>query len=431
MTSDSISRSAWAVWIVALSAYFLAVFTRSSLAVAGLVAAQRFGISASQLATFTVLQLLVYAAMQVPVGLLVDRWGPRNVILTGMVVLSVGQAGFALADTYSFALLARVFVGIGDSLTFICLLRLTATWFPPRRVGLMTTLAGSVGQLGAILAAVPMTLALSNLGWTTAYLISSAAGITLFFVALILLRDSPDARSARQPGRPLREVFGDLMASWRHPGTRLAFWVHFSTPFSGNAVALLWGLPFFVKGEGLSDHAAGLLISLVTATSILGGPAIGWLIGAEPWHRSTLTLGIVGSAVVLWTVVLAWPGRAPLALLALLAIVIGAGNPASMIGFDVARTSNPPERLASASGITNQGGFIASLILVLAIGWILDWRTPGGGTSYTTDAFRWAFSFQYVVWAVGLTQILRYRRLSRSVTPRAELERAISPGTAA
>ena len=86
------------VWGVALAAYLLAIFHRSSLAVAGLAAADRFDISAAQLATFTMLQLLVYAGMQIPVGLLVDRYGPRSVMLTGAIVLTLAQAGFAVAD---------------------------------------------------------------------------------------------------------------------------------------------------------------------------------------------------------------------------------------------------------------------------------------------------------------------------------------------
>lgn len=411
-------RRALVVWSVALAAYFLAVFNRSSLAVAGLVAADRFHISASQLATFTMLQLLVYAAMQIPVGLLVDRWGPRAVILVGVVVGGIAQASFAFADTYTLALIARIGVGIGDSLTFICLLRLTATWFPPRRIALMTTLNGSIGQLGAILAAVPMTWALSHLGWTKAYLTSSIAAVVLLVSALAVLRDAPGVRSQRGASRPLRSVVGDLGVSWRHPGTRLAFWVHFTTPFSANAMAMLWGLPFFVKGEGQSDHVAGLLISLVTLASILGGPAIGWLIGYEPWHRSTLALGVIGANVAVWTIVFAWPGHAPLVVLALLALVAGIGGPASMIGFDLARTSNPPAKFASASGVVNQGGFLASLVLILAVGWILDWRTPGSGDSYTLDAFRWAFGFQYLLWALGLSQIWRYRKLARIAMPR-------------
>ncbi|MCW2801605.1 MAG: transporter, partial [Aeromicrobium sp.] len=80
---------AYGIWIVALLVYLLAVFHRSSLAVAGLAATDRFGISAAQLAVFTMLQLMVYAGMQIPVGLLVDRFGPRRVLLTGAVTLTL------------------------------------------------------------------------------------------------------------------------------------------------------------------------------------------------------------------------------------------------------------------------------------------------------------------------------------------------------
>lgn len=411
-----------AVWLVAFAAYFVAVFNRSSLAVAGLLAAERFGISAAELATFTVLQLLVYALMQVPVGLLIDRWGPRAIILTGAAVLAVGQGLFAWADSYGWAVAARVLVGMGDALTFICLLRFTATWVPTRRVGLMTTLSGSLGQLGAIVAAVPMTWALSNLGWTKAYLSASIAGVVLVVVGLFVLRDTPDQRSAHGESRPMREVISDLGQSWRNPGTKLAFWTHFTTPFGLYAFTMLWGLPFLVKGQELSEHAAGVLISVVTASAILGGPVLGWLMGYQPWHRSTLALGIVAANAVSWGVVLAWPGPSPIWLLTILCLVLGLGGPASMIGFDVARTFNPPAKLASAAGITNQGGFIAALILVLGIGWVLDWKTPGGGTDYTLEGFRWAFSIQYLLWAVGCWQIWRYRILARKAMPRDVME---------
>jgi hypothetical protein len=97
-----------------------------------------------------------------------------------------------------------------------------------------------------------------------------------------------------------------------------------------------------------------------------------------------------------------------------LVLVTGVGGPASVIGFDVGRTSNPAHRLASATGIINQGGFYASLVLVVAIGLILDWRTPGSSTAYTAEAFRWAMSFQYVLWSLGLIQVWRYRHRTRA-----------------
>ncbi|MBB6626128.1 MFS transporter [Nocardioides sp. KIGAM211] len=410
------------MWLVGLAIYFVAVFHRSSLAVAGLTAADRFDISASQLATFTMLQLLVYAGMQVPVGLLVDRFGSRSVLLTGTLLMTLGQTGFALAESYPLALVARVFVGMGDAMTFICVLRLVSSWFPTRRIPFVTQVTGTIGQAGALLAAIPMTWALSHLGWTTAYLIAASAGIVLGVLALLVLRDSPAARTLRGPSLSFAAVRTSLAASWAHPGTRLGFWMHFSTQFSATTLALLWGYPFFVRGEGRSPATAGFLLTVIVVAIMCAGPVLGWLVGAHPWHRSTAVLAIVSAIVTIWTVVLLWPGNAPLPVLVVLAFVVGIGGPASMIGFDLGRTSNPAERLASASGIINQGGFLASLLLVVTIGLILDWRTPGGSTTYPPSAFRWAMSAQYVLWAVGLTQVWRYRRRTRAVVSRDELE---------
>jgi hypothetical protein len=85
-----------------------------------------------------------------------------------------------------------------------------------------------------------------------------------------------------------------------------------------------------------------------------------------------------------------------------------------MIGFDLGRSFNPPDRLGAATGIINQGGFVASLLLVIAIGLVLDWRTPGSSTAYSPESFRWAMSVQYVLWTVGIVQIWRYRRRTRA-----------------
>jgi MFS family permease len=415
-SSRSTDGNAWVVWAVGLLVYVLAVFHRSSLGVAGLVAAERFDISATQLATFTMLQLLVYAGMQIPVGLLVDRFGSRSVLLVGLVLMTLGQSVFAFADSFAVALVARAFVGIGDAMTFICVLRLVSTWFPLRRIPLVTQLTGVLGQIGAIGAAVPMTWALAHVGWTRAYFGAACIGLVLLVAVLLLLHDAPEGqRNLRGPRLSLGAIRTSLVASWAQPGTRLGFWMHFTSQFSATTLSLLWGYPFFVRGEGRSASTAGLLLTLIVVAIICSGPVLGWLVGAHPWHRSTIVLSIVAAIVTVWTVVLVWPGDAPLGLLMLLAFVVGMGGPASVIGFDVGRTSNPSHRLASATGIINQGGFYATLFLVVAIGLVLDWRTPGGGTDYPPDAFRWAMSVQYLLWAIGALQIWRYRRRTRAL----------------
>jgi len=402
---DRTPRRAWAVWTVGLFAYFVAVFHRSSLAVAGLAAGERFEIGAAQLSTFVMLQLLVYAGMQIPVGLLVDRFGPRAIMLIGAVVLTLAQTAFAFVDSFGLALLARAFVGVGDAMTFVCLLRLINSWFPPRVVPQVMMLSGPIGQAGAIVAAVPMTWALGQLGWTRAYLASAVVGLMVAIAVAVVVHDDPDTRSARGPALSWHRIRTSLAASWENPGTRLGFWMHFTTQFSSTTMGLLWGYPFFVEGEHTSDAFAGVLLTVMVVAVMLAGPVLGRAISDHPWHRSSIVLGIVVAMVVAWTAVLLWPGHAPSWLLVVLVIVVGVGGPASMIGFDLARTFNPLDRLASATGIVNQGGFLASLILVIAVGVILD---------HTGRNYELAMSFQYVLWALGLAQIWRYRVKARA-----------------
>ena len=249
IVDSSRSTQAWTIWLVALGLYFVAVLHRSSLAVAGLLAAERFEISAAQLSTFVVLQLLVYALMQIPVGLMVDRFGPRRVLLTGALILTLAQLSFAFADNYGWALSSRFFVGVGDAMTFVCVLRLVSTWFPHRRIPMMTQVTGMLGQLGAVAAAVPMTWALSALGWTRAYLATAVLGAVLLVVALFVVRDSPRARTTSGPLLGLSGIKNSLAASWEHPGTRLGFWVHFSTQFSATVLGLLWGYRFSCRAR--------------------------------------------------------------------------------------------------------------------------------------------------------------------------------------
>jgi hypothetical protein len=190
-------------------------------------------------------------------------------------------------------------------------------------------------------------------------------------------------------------------------------WTHFSTQFSGTVFALLWGYPFLVRGEGLGSGVAGTLLMVMVFVGMTVGPLLGRLTHAWPLRRSALTLSIVSATSGMWTVVLLWPGRAPLALLVLLVVVLATNGPGSMIGFDYARTFNPPARLGSASGIVNVGGFVASLTTILFIGVVLDVTTSGGPSSYTLGDFRLAFCVQYVFWAVGLAMVLRTRRRLR------------------
>ncbi|MFC8501536.1 nitrate/nitrite transporter [Pedococcus sp. NPDC057267] len=403
---------AWVVYGSAVALYVLAVFNRSSLGVAGLLAGDRFHIAATQLSVFTMVQLFVYAAMQIPVGALLDRFGPKRLLLTGMGLMTAAQLAFAFADSFAAGIGARVLLGMGDSMVFVPLLRIVALWFPPMRIPMVSQLTGLLGQLGALVAASPLVYALHRWGWTPSYLTAAGAGVVAGVVALVLVRDSPNPDHELDRIK-VRAIARSLRAAWRAPGTRLGLWSHFSAQFGATVFALLWGYPFLVAGQGLSPETAGTLLMLMTVTTVVTSPLIGGFVTRYPFSRSTLILGIVLVIMTVWAVVLLWPGRAPLPLLVLLVVVTAVGGPGSLVGFDLARTFNPPTRLGSATGIVNVGGFLASLSTVTLIGIVLDRVAPGGPGTYTVDTFRAAMAVQYLVWGIGVAQILRYRRRAR------------------
>ena len=417
-------RSAALVFAVAVTAYVAAVFHRSSLGVTGVDAAERFHINASALATFSVAQLAVYAAMQVPVGVLLDRFGSRRLLLAGGSLMVAGQLCFAVATDVRLAVAARVLVGLGDAMTFISVLRIVAFWFPGRRNPLLVQLTGTVGQLGAVLGAVPLVALLHHAGWTPAFLTAAALGVTVLLLVLVAVRDTPHAEHVTVVAPDLATVRRQLADAWAQPGTRLGLWSHFVTQFSGAVFALLWGYPFLVQGQGLSPTAAATLLTLMTVATLVCGPVIAHLCARHPFHRSVVVFAITAGTAVVWAVVLAWPGRAPQWLLLTLVIVLAVNGPGSVIGFDYARTSNPVHRIGSATGIVNVGGFVASMVLILAIGVVLDLATPAGHSAPTLDAFRWAFAVQYLLWGLGAVQVLRYRNAARR---RHAAERAAAP----
>ncbi|MFF4642395.1 nitrate/nitrite transporter [Streptomyces sp. NPDC001389] len=395
-------RRAVAVWSIGVAVYFVAVTFRTSLGVAGLEAADRFHVNASALSTFSLLQLLVYAGMQVPVGLMVDRLGTKKVLTLGAVLFTAGQIGFALSPTYATALAARALLGCGDAMTFISVLRLGTRWFPARRGPLMAQLAGLAGMAGNLVSTLVLAPVLHGAGWVPAFAGSALAGLVVLVPLTLFLRDHPPGHAlppaAAGGGGFVRRQIRD---SWREPGTRLGLWVHFTAQFPAMVFLLLWGMPFLVEAQRLDRTTAAGLLTLIVAANMGWGLAYGQIIGRRPAARLPLALGTVGVTALLWASVLLYPGdRAPMWLLGTLCVVLGTCGPASMIGFDFARPANPAERQGTASGITNMGGFLASMTTLLSVGVLLD---------ATGDDYRIAFSSVFAVELLGLTQILRLR----------------------
>jgi MFS family permease len=407
-------RRAWLILALGVLAYAIAVFQRASLGVAGVEAQRRFGITAAVLSLFGVLQLAVYAGMQVPVGVVLDRFGSRRLIACGAALMGVGQLVLATTHSVALAVVGRVLVGAGDAMTFISVLRLIAVWFPPRRVPLLTQMTGILGQVGQIAAALPLVALLQHGGWSVSFLLAAFAGLAISVTAAGALRSAPPGPAARPVPVGARLAMSRLARAWREPGTRLGLWTHFTAQFSGTVFALLWGYPFLVVGEHRTPAEAGVLLTLLVLVSMVVGPVLGHLAVRWPFRRSIPVLAILGATVLAWTVVLAWPGRAPLAVLVMLVVVLASNGPGSLMAFDYARTENESERIGSATGIVNVGGFVASLLTIALIGILLSVSSSHGPGGYTLHDFKLAFCVQYAFWAIGLAGLLYSRRRLRA-----------------
>ncbi|CAN3130050.1 MFS transporter [Mycobacterium sp. smrl_JER01] len=398
----------WIVWATGLLAYVVAVLDRTTLGVSGLAAADRFTAGPTLLSAFVVLQVVVYAGAQVPAGLLLDRYGSRALIVSGAAMMACGQLILAFTESLPTAIAARAVVGLGDAVTFISVLRLVPHWFAPRRIPVVTQLTGICGQLGQVLSAVPFLALLSASGWSVAYASAAAFGVLSIALTLALVRNTPDGSAPPAEAMSVRETLRSVKTVWLRPGTRLGFFTHMGTQFSITVFALMWGVPYLTEAQGLSSALAGALLSLSVLTAIGSGVLIGVLTGRYPHRRSRMVLLIIASNAVAWTVVLALSGPAPLWLLVALIVVISVGGPGSMVGFDFARTFNPGATLGTAQGMVNMGGFLASLLLMQAMGMVLE---SAGGISF--ESFRLAWALQYAVWALAVVGILVTRRKAR------------------
>ena len=407
---------AWLIWTIGIFAYLVAVSQRTSFGVVGLEATERFHASASAISFFTVLQLLVYAGLQIPVGILVDRFGSRAMIAGGAVLMGLGQLQLAFADSIPGGVLGRVLVGAGDAMTFISVIRLIPLWFAPARVPLVTQLTGMSGQLGQLFSVVPFALVLHSAGWTPAFLmLAGMSGLAVVLVLLFLL-DVPPGTPRPQSQQGLKATGASLARAWRQPGTRLGMWSHFTIQFSGTVFAMTWGYPFLISGQGLDAGTVAALMALYVAAAMAVGPFIGRFVSRHPLRRSTMVLLIAGATAAAWAAVLLMPGRSPLWLLAGLVVVLAIGGPGSMIGFDFARTFNPAHRIGTATGIVNVGGFIAALVAIFLIGLVLDILYASGfsnGVLYGLEPFRIALCVQFLLIGVGVSATLACRRKVR------------------
>lgn len=414
------TKNASLVMIAGALAYLITVTNRSSMGVASLLASQKFEVAATSLSTLAVAQLVVYAVMQVPVGILLDRFGSKAMLVFGTAVMTGGQFLVAISEELGIAVIGRMFVGLGDAFIFISVIRLVNGWFVGPKATRIQQLVTNTGQLGQAVSAIPFAALLGAYGWNTSFTVLAAASFLVVFISAVFIVNDREPRSEHHQSPSIKIVFGQLIENVKHPGVRMAFWTHFLLQSAPSVFSLLWGYPFLVGGQGIEPHIASLLLSSFVIIGFVVGPMISNFCARFPQRRSFLILANVVALAIVWSMVIFLPGRAPVWLIALLCLVLAASGPMSMIAMDYTRSFIQKSRLGTATGFVNIGGFVATFSMMFLAGIILDLVKAAADASgnktqlYSLDGFRWAMSVQFLVLLIGTVMFLLERRKARA-----------------
>lgn len=416
---EKLTTKAVIVWAGAVLVYVAAILGRTSFGVAGVDAIERFGVDASRIAVFTAVQVGVYALAQIPVGLLIDRYGPRVMLVAGALIMAVGQVTLGLTESYAVAIGARVLIGAGDSTAFLSALRVLPFWFPLKHTPLFTQLTASLGQLGQFLSAIPFLWLLHAQGWTVAFVSLGALGALIGVVAGIAVADSPEAaglskeekaeRKAEQQAQrtPIGEVLRTVL---RSPLCWEAFCIHGFSMFFMLNFTLLWGVPLVTLGMGLSPAQAGVVLTVYTVSTMLSAPLLGPLSARTGKNRDLAAVIIASIHCAVWVAFFLSPTPRGYAFILALMVLMGFATPTSNYGFDTVREEMPRTMVATGTGLGNMGGFVAAMISSQVVGLLLDHSAPGG--DYGWADFRFAWIAVFAIWAalvIGLFVARHFR----------------------
>ncbi|HJB62707.1 MAG TPA: MFS transporter [Candidatus Microbacterium pullistercoris] len=380
-----------AVWVFACVAYLSAIMSRTSLSATSAIASDRFSLTSDDLAAFGILQLLVYAAAQIPIGMLVDRLGGRTVLLGGLVIIAVSQVLIGFGEGFSALLVARALAGLGDAMVFPSAVRLIAVALPTRWTPLGTQSIGIVGNFGMVITATPLIMLIDVTSWPTGYAVMAAfTGVIALGAAVVL------AMMGRDPSRTASgESFGSVMrgtvAAMRERGSWFAFSAHVITAAPFTAFVVTWGPLFLAHGAGLDSGQIGVYLLSIPLIGMVAGLAIGRAIVGRPRVRTAIIVAVALLQLVTWGLVLIWPTPTPAFALVFLAVALSVGGPASLTAFEISRDYVAPSLAARANGVVNTGGFSGALVTIWLTGAMLTAQGAETPDDYSMELFRIAY----------------------------------------
>jgi len=400
----------WLVWGIAALFYLTGFYQRVSPAVMTSELMRDFHLSAKDLGNLSAFYFYSYVVMQVPVGILIDSWGARKLLCWGAVSAAAGTLLFGATDSFVLACVGRTVVGGATAVGWLVLLKLATHWFPSRRFAMLSGLGLFFGNLGALIAQVPLRLLIERFGWRGVVVGSSAVLLVVWAMAWAFVRNDPadlglTSYAPAELQQRSRTTLAGILAGFRRIFTYRNTWLIFFAQggFVGPILAFtgLWGTPFLRVRYSLSPASAAAVCSVMIVCWAVASPICGALSDQIGRRKPIYLAGALVSATG-WIVMFYVPGL-PLVGFVTVAAVTSFACGAVVLGFAVGKESVPAQFLGTISGATNIGNMIGPTLLQPAIGRILDqhWagRMANGVRAYDSSAFQAAFLL-IAAWAV-------------------------------
>jgi len=401
MTDLARSRRAGAVAIVATlgAAYIVSMFLRNSVGVIAPNLAQGLALSPPQIALVSSIYFFAFVAAQIPIGVVIDRYGPKRCMLVCAIVTVASTLLFAGATSFAAMVTARVLMGLGTSCFLMAPLALYARTFPPDRFAMLTGIQLGVGALGGLIATAPLAYASAAIGWRASFTVIAGATTVVGLLILVLIRTDGDHRSADAPAETLGEAVRGVAQAWRCPDVGRLFVLNLTVYSSYVVVVGLWGGPYLTHVYGFSLTERGTLLFVPAFTQVLGMMAWGASERVFRGYKPAVYLG--GGLTTALLLIVGITGRLPPAALWAWFAAFGACAAITPVVLAHGKALFPPALVGRGMTLLNMGFMGGGFVSQLVSGYVIDLFPPQEG-AYPTPAYQAIFLLQAGFSLLGL-----------------------------
>ena len=384
------NRTRNTIFGILLAGFVLSFFHRTAPAAIAGELTSAFAISSTVLGTLAATYFFVYTLLQVPVGVMADTLGPRLIVTVGALVAGAGSLLFGLAPSWEWAAVGRTLVGIGVSVSFISLLKVSAVWFPANRFATLVGIVQFAGNLGAVIAGAPLAWLVTFASWRIVFVGLGLLSIAMAVAAWTIVRDRPELRGfppvqATPPNAadptPWRQALRQVLANRR---TWPSFFVNLGVGGSFLAFAGLWAVPYLQQAHGMPRNIAAQHGSLLLLGVALGSLGIGALSDRLRNRRDVMRAFAFLYALSWLPWLMHW--QPSLAASHAWYFVMGVFISGFVLTWTVAKEVNRPEHAGMATSVVNVGIFLGAGALQPLVGWMLDRGRAAGDVAQAWDS---------------------------------------------